>query len=87
MDGGVRLDQSTPLWYYILKEAEVKESGLRMGDVGGNIVGEVFVGLLKADPNSYISVRPNWKPTLPSGTPGTCKVIDLLKFAGAVPPL
>lgn len=87
VDGGVRLDQSTPLWYYILKEAEVKESGLRMGDVGGNIVGEVFVGLLKADPNSYISVRPNWKPTLPSGTPGTFKVIDLLKFAGAVPPL
>ena len=87
VDGGVRMDQSTPLWYYILKEAEVKESGLRMGDVGGNIVGEVFVGLLKADPTSYISVRPGWKPVLPSATPGTFKVTDLLKFAGAVPPL
>lgn len=87
VDGGVRLDQSTPLWYYILKEAEVKESGLRMGDVGGNIVGEVFVGLLKADSSSYLSVRPGWKPTLPSATPGTFKITDLLKFAGAVPPL
>lgn len=87
VDGGVRLDQSTPLWYYILKEAEVKESGLRMGDVGGNIVGEVFVGLLKADSASYLSVRPGWKPTLPSATPGTFKITDLLNFAGAVPPL
>jgi len=87
VDGGVRLDQSTPLWYYILKEAEVKESGLRMGDVGGNIVGEVFVGLLKADSSSYLSVRPGWKPNLPSATPGTFKITDLLKFAGAVPPL
>lgn len=87
VDGGVRLDQSTPLWYYILKEAEVKENGLRMGDVGGNIVGEVFVGLLKADSGSYLSVRPGWKPTLPSATPGTFKITDLLKFAGAVPPL
>ncbi len=87
VDGGVRLDQSTPLWYYILKEAEVKESGLRMGDVGGNIVGEVFVGLLKADSASYLSVRPGWKPTLPSAAPGTFKITDLLKFAGAVPPL
>ncbi|WP_338439765.1 heme peroxidase family protein [uncultured Aquabacterium sp.] len=87
VDGGVRLDQSTPLWYYILKEAEVKESGLRMGDVGGNIVGEVFVSLLKADPASYLSVRPGWKPTLPSATPGTFKLTDLLTFAGVVPPL
>ncbi|MCH8178758.1 MAG: peroxidase [Proteobacteria bacterium] len=87
VDGGVRLDQSTPLWYYVLKEAEVKEGGLRMGDVGGNIVGEVFVGLLKADPTSYLSVRPNWKPNLPAATPGTFKITDLLKFAGAVPPL
>ena len=26
---------STPLWYYILKEAEVLENGLRLGPVGG----------------------------------------------------
>jgi hypothetical protein len=41
---------STPLFFYILKEAEVMEHGLRLGPVGARIVGEVFVGLLKEDP-------------------------------------
>jgi len=81
------MDRSTPLWYYILKEAQVLESGLRMGPVGARIVGEVFIGLLKADRNSYLTADRNWKPTLPSATPGDFKVTDLLRFAGVVPPL
>nr|WP_315195718.1 heme peroxidase family protein [uncultured Aquabacterium sp.] len=84
---GVRLDASTPLWYYVLKEAQVMEQGQRMGPVGGGIVGEVFVSLLRADQNAYLSLRPGWKPTLPSATPGTFKVTDLLKMAGVVTPL
>jgi hypothetical protein len=81
------MDRSTPLWYYVLKEAQVLEDGLKMGPVGGRIVGEVFIGLLKADRNSYLSADRNWKPTLPSATAGDFKVTDLLKFAGVVPPL
>lgn len=81
------MDRSTPLWYYILKEAEVMEQGLRMGPVGGRIVGEVFIGLLKADEGSYLAARPNWKPTLPSAQPGRFFITDLLRFAGVVPPL
>ena len=86
-EAGVPLDRSTPLWYYILKEAEVVEQGQRLGPVGGNIVGEVFVSLLRADPTSYLTVRPGWKPSLPSATPGTFQITDLLKMAGVVPPL
>ncbi len=82
-----KMDQSTPLWYYILKEAEVLEQGLRMGPVGGRIVGEVFIGLLKADKDSYLVVDKNWKPTLPSAKPGDFEITDLLNFAGVVPPL
>ncbi len=81
------MDKSTPLWYYILKEAEIFENGLRMGPVGSRIVGEVFIGLLKADKDSYLTVNKNWKPTLPSSTPGDFEITDLLKFAGVVPPL
>jgi hypothetical protein len=81
------MDRSTPLWYYVLKEAQVMEDGLKMGPVGGRIVGEVFIGLLKADRSSYLSADRNWKPTLPSATAGDFKVTDLLKFAGVVPPL
>lgn len=81
------MEKSTPLWYYILKEAEVFESGRRLGLVGGRIVGEVFIGLLQADKDSYLSVNRNWKPTLPSAKRGDFEITDLLKFAGVVPPL
>lgn len=81
------MEKSTPLWYYILKEAELMEKGLRLGPVGSRIVGEVFVGLLKADETSYLATRPNWTPVLPSATPGDFRITDMLTFAGVVPPL
>ena len=71
----------TPLWYYVLKEAEVREGGERLGDVGGRIVAEVLVSLIDADPRSYRSVDPSWRPTLPSGESGTFAMTDLLRFA------
>jgi hypothetical protein len=83
----VGLEKNTPLWFYILKEAEVLEKGLRLGPVGGRIVGEVFLGLLKDDKDSYLSVNKGWKPTLPSATPGDFEITDLLRFAGVVHPL
>ena len=81
------MEKSTPLWFYILKEAEIMEDGLRLGPVGGRIVGEVFIGLLKADESSYLAARPNWIPVLPSATPGDFRITDLLTLAGVVPPL
>jgi hypothetical protein len=57
----------TPLWLYILKEAEVRHAGDRLGPVGGRIVGEVLVGIIDADPESFRSVDPGWTPTLPFG--------------------
>jgi hypothetical protein len=81
------MEKSTPLWYYILKEAEVMEKGLRLGPVGGPIVGEVFIGLLKADETSYLAAEPRWKPVLPSARRGDFRITDLLTFAGVVPRL
>jgi Animal haem peroxidase len=54
-----------PLWYYILREAEVLAGGHRLGPIGGRIVAEVLIGLLYGDPLSYLRVEPNWRPTLP----------------------
>jgi heme peroxidase len=91
---GVGFEQHTPLWYYVLKEAEVMEDGLHLGPVGGRIVGEVFLGLLRADPDSYLAMLPNWRPTLPTrggaagqlGNPNAgFRMIDLLTFAGVDP--
>ena len=79
--------KSTPLFYYILKEAQVIENGNRLGPVAGRIVAEVFLGLLQRDPQSYCKVQPNWVPTLPAqgGTGESFRMIDFLKFAGVDP--
>jgi Animal haem peroxidase len=58
-------DADTPLWYYILKEAELLGWGTkrqRLGPLGSRIVGEVVARAITADPNSYLSVNPKWKP-------------------------
>ena len=54
-----------PLWFYILKEAEIVGKGRELGPVGGRIVAEVLVGLLQKDPNSYLYLQPGWKPAPP----------------------
>lgn len=81
------LDRSTPLWYYILKEAEALENGLRLGPVGSRIVGEVLIGLLNAKKDACPVTDENCKPTLPSAHPGDFELTDLLNFAGVVHPL
>jgi hypothetical protein len=58
----LNLDQKTPLWYRILKEAEVKEDGRLLGEVAGRIVGEIIIGLLQTGPAPYLSVSPSWTP-------------------------
>ena len=42
-----------------------------------------MLGLLKADPGSYLAVRPRWRPTL--GTAGRFHMTDLLRIAGVSP--
>jgi Animal haem peroxidase len=55
---------STPLWYYILAEAKAATDGLHLGPVGGRIVTETLIGLLRADPASYLSASPRFRPFL-----------------------
>jgi len=71
-----------PLWTYILAEAmrnhqqpdptipvteAVAVSTPQLGPVGGRIVAEVFLGLLFADPSSYLHSNPGWTPTEGAG--------------------
>jgi hypothetical protein len=81
-DAGLELTAPTPLWYYLLREAEVVTEGRRLGPTGATIVAEVFVGLLAGDPSSFLRAAPDWAPTLPSAEPGRFTVVDLLRFAG-----
>ena len=56
----------TPLWLYVLSEAEHRGDGERLGPVGGRIVAEVLIGIIDADPASYRSRQPDWTPPLPA---------------------
>ena len=80
------MDDNTPLWFYVLREAAVQQSGERLGAVGGRIVAEVFIGLLQGDRSSYLSQDPDWEPFLPTIDPAKTNedfgMIDLLRFAG-----
>lgn len=70
------LARYTPLWFYILKEAEAYTGGRHLGPMGGAIVAEVIVGLLKDDPESVLSAP---TPELPPGD-GKFRIADLFKF-------
>ena len=52
----------TPLWYYILREADICTGGHRLGPVGGTIVTEVLVGLIDADTTSFRQNGRDWQP-------------------------
>ncbi|MDQ6727312.1 MAG: heme peroxidase family protein [Actinomycetota bacterium] len=77
------LKAKTPLWYYLLREAEVDSGGLRLGPTSATIVAEVLVGLLAGDSSSYLRIEPGWTPELPSAQAGQFDMVDLLQFAGA----
>jgi len=78
LDG--ELAQHTPLWYYVLQEAEVKADAESLGPVGGRIVAEVLIGLLAGDPLSFLGVEPDWKPhDLANG--GKFGMPELIAFA------
>lgn len=59
---GVGWRGETPLWYYILREADVRCAGDALGPVGARIVGEVIVGLLDRDATSVRYAPNDWQP-------------------------
>ena len=63
------LDERTPLWFYVLREAQVAAGGRHLGPVGGRIVGEVIHGLIEGDSQSYLSQDRSGHPPTESGTP------------------
>jgi hypothetical protein len=74
------LVHATPLWYWILCEAQ-KAGGLHLGPLGRRIVGEVLLGLIETDPTSYLMQEPGWEPGELGGTEGVFSMASLVRFA------
>jgi transcriptional regulator with XRE-family HTH domain len=68
---------ATPLWFYILREAELNSG--RLGAVGGRIVAEVFHRAMEGSRISTVR-EPAWRPTLGPDS-NTFRMTDLLLFA------
>jgi hypothetical protein len=68
---------NTPLWFYILREAELNDG--RLTGVGGRIVAETFHRAIEGSRSSIIRA-PHWRPTLGPDR-HTFRMTDLLLFA------
>lgn len=81
-------DTKTPLWYYILKEAEVLHDGQHLGPVGSRLIAETIVGLIQASPISILSEQNrSWRPSLPARNPQHYSMVDLLLLVNDLDPL
>jgi hypothetical protein len=89
IDGG--FVRETPLWFYVLKEAELG-GGERLGPLGSRIVCETIIGQLRADAGSYLN-RPEgvWSPAdgvrldLDGRQVEVDSIIRFLQFSGMHP--
>jgi hypothetical protein len=78
--------ERTPLWFYVLRESEVRTGGNALGPVGSRIVAETIIGQIRRDPRSYLN-QSSWTPAagarLLDGSPVT-SIAAFLSFAGVM---
>ncbi len=72
-----RVLTDTPLWFYILREAELNQG--RLTGVGARIVAETFHRAMEGSTFSIVR-DPTWRPQLGPDT-STFRMVDLLLFA------
>ncbi len=78
------LQGTAPLWFYILKEAEILHKGHHLGEVGSRIVAETLIGLVWYDHYSYLFQKPKWTPADEDivGLDENLDMLALTKFVG-----
>lgn len=81
------LHEATPLWYYVLKEAQHHHDGRRLGPMASTIIAETFLGMVHGDEESFLWKRSNWKPELTCEQEGHFTMADLIRFVGDINPL
>ncbi len=79
--------EATPLWHYLLKEAQLLCDGRHLGPVASQIVAETLLSVAEETPESYpAAVRP-WRPTLPRRDRTRFDMVDFLRVGGVARPV
>ncbi len=91
---GIRLCDETPMWLYVLKEAEAQQGGRRLGAFGSRIVAETLHAAIEAASPSILAgahglAEGGWRPDprLRPSRPDRYALRDLVAFAGLLAPL
>ncbi|MDJ0637686.1 MAG: heme peroxidase family protein [Paracoccaceae bacterium] len=78
----------TPLWYYVLREAEVTRDGQGLGPLGTQLVAQTLLGLVVSDPASYWhqtdTAGDRWSPAdlMADGLPDLSSLEAVMRFTG-----
>lgn len=78
------LDAATPLWFYVLREAELV-GGNHLGALGSHLVANTLVGLVVSDAGSYWNARIDghrWSPHLFQPSQPIDSLKAMLRFTG-----
>lgn len=73
----------TPLWYYVLKEAEIFEDGERLGALGSRLIAEVICGGIFYSSDTKFDY--GWKSQITGSN--VVKLRDLIDFVDEDPPV
>lgn len=78
-----RFAGGVPLWFYVLRESQVRENGQRLGPTGSLIVAAGFQAMLEADKDSILRQNQGFVPDpRVAGPDGEVELTDLQVFAG-----
>ena len=70
----------TPLWYYVLREAEtLGHGGEHLGPVGSRIMLECILAILNHDKHSFQVLHPKWRPEI-GRHEGKFDFVDLINY-------
>jgi len=60
-----KLADKTPIWFYVLREAEVVGCGERLGPLGSRLVAETLHAAVETAGSESLVANPGWTPSLP----------------------
>ena len=84
-DGGV-FNGCTPLWFYMLREAQLRGGGNKLGPFASRIIMETLHACMAKSEDSILRCE-GWVPELKCRDGKTFTMADLIRFSGEIDPI